>query len=1737
MNQLHICGSNCAVKPNLALAALVCVLATGGWSEDSTIGEFSGHYIDTFERERQIQRDQTQKQQQEMRRDFLRALAHARMPTTMYASTPLDENAMPHAFSDVHSRFTSMTELKDVRRLQSKDNLGSTVVTQKLKQLLDSLENKTQASTDSGLRHKQNRSRNSLGASSQYAVYSQANSTEIGLIPYIPSASDPSGQRGVIRLLNRESRPGEVTIFATDDHGTFYEPILISLGEKSALQFDSSDLEQGNLDKGLRAGTGPGRGAWILELSTTVDIEVLAFLKSSQGVMTPIHDDLLINEDDRWFLHSDVRQGSKLGNFLRIVNRNPDVAKVVISHVGTTGELEEQVTLEIPGFNARSFSTGELEIGSTGDLSNSFHNSPSRGQLRVETTPGVWVFGLRENYADYMTRDSNAVSVGYVHHVPLFISASDPYQRLGLLHISNHEDRSGTVSIQAFDDAGREYEPLELSLNAGERKELDSNDLELGNRSKGLSDSTGSGEGDWRFELSSELDLEVFAFVQTRDDLVMPVTATIPLTENRHEVAWFKAADDTEHVGLLRLVNTGAKVAQVTIEGTDDVGRSHGKVQLTVPPKASQMLSAKTLEVGRNDVVGMLGDGIGDWRLSVMADTPIQVMSLLLSSSGHLTNLSTAASMVLNSEETAESVFEEFISPIVQNQCVICHVAGGASGNTRLVFISDDDSNHLAANQAAFSALLDEVDDGANYILAKVQGVAHGGGPQLQAGTDNFAAMERFLQLLGEDVDTGGSISVDKLFDGVILESPRQTLRRAAIVLAGRIPTDEEYDSLVEHDEDSLRNAVRGLMQGSGFHDFLITASNDRLFTDRETRLNESILSSEFVDHTNLLYELRELADLNGNEGEAQHALETYQAGSGYGVSRAPLELIAHIVENDLPYTEVLTADYIMANSIAAKAYGASTEFSNPNDLHEFQPSRIVSYYRTDHSKVIQYDPRFGKRVIDPGNLTTDYPHAGILNSIVFMRRYPSTATNRNRARSRWTYYHFLGLDVEKSASRTTDPLALADTNNPTMRNPACTVCHSVLDPVAGAYQNYGDEGWYRDQWGGMDSLDEHYKRGETTSRKFLVEADSYQSRQTFSHGVWLEPGNRLILKHHNNNGCGEDGSQTCGRDLRIDSFHIQDLHGRVVDPISWSELDEHCEYDGQYDEATGNDDHYRWWGWECMFPTQIAEADSYEIEITLWADQSGGEITSFDVGAVHYQEGDTWYRDMRAPGFDGEDVLLTDNSAQWLAQKIVGDYRFAEASVRFWWPSIMGSEVVEPPADESDADFEGALLASNAQSTEVKRLANGFRVGFVDGRPYNLKDLLVEIVLSKWFRAESLDGNDPVRATALIHAGASRLLTPEELARKTLALTGFGWERRSEPNSWYSRTNPRAIQDWTNTDHGYGLLYGGIDSDGITKRARDLTSVMAGVANRHALASACPIVLKEFYLLPDDERRLFVGIDRTITPTLEFKTTFEITAESREERETVSLKGHIEVGEITVVLTFPNDFRSVAGNHLDSQGRDRILRLDRMDIRNASGEAVLSVELEQIERIADNFPVDDHFAMHDSGAIEVPISISESGDYSIEVITWSDRAGDELAKLELSVHTDAQSSAGSQVIKSHIAELHERLFGVEVHSDSTDVVEAYDLFVDVWERAQESNADVFLSQRCDWESDQRFLEEIDSDAWVEDVNENGETIGWDWDRINGVFNERNMTDPNRIAQTWVTVLAFMLADFRYLHL
>ena len=1513
------------------------------------------------------------------------------------------------------------------------------------------------------------------------------------MVPLFPSASDALGRQGFARVINHSEEAGEVEIEAFDDEGMSYGPLTLAIDAGETVHFNSNDLEEGNANKGLTGSTGPGQGDWRLDVSSALDIEVLSYIRTSDGFLTAMHDTVPVVDGGSEAAIFNPGSNQNQESLLRLVNPGDEAAEVTITAVDDRGSSPGGgVMVTLPARSSVTYTAAELESGGAAGLEGSIGDGAGKWRLLIESESDIVAMSLLSSPTGHLTNLSTAPDneEDGVHAVPLFPSASDAQGRQGFLRVMNRSGEGGEVAITAFDDTDRAYETLTLAVGANETKHFNSDDLELGNADKGLVGSTGAGEGDWRLELESALDIEVLSYIRTTDGFLTAMHDVVPRSAKRHRVAVFNPGSNVNQQSLLRLVNPGDEDAEATIAGFDGNGESPGSdVVVAVPGGSSTTLTAQELESGSPDFEGALGDGAGKWSLTVTANRAIAAMSLLSSPTGHLTNLSTAPQRGAGPVETAEEAFEALISPVVQSKCVNCHFEGNTTGNMP-VFVRDTDAHYLAKNLKEFEDYLAEVEDGAELILNKIQGVGHGGGVQAAAGTEDYAAMERFLGLLGEETGPA-AITPATLFDGVSMEPWRSTLRRAAIVFAGRIPTDEEYAAIRGGSglDVRLRATLRGLMEGPQFHEFLIRAANDRLLTDREDQVIDGAATDDFVDFSNLYHQKA----VNDREN-----LHIWEEKVIYGFRRAPLELIAHIVENDLPYTEVLTADYIMANAEAAEAYGATTEFDEPQDVHEFKPSEIVSYYRDDESKVSEYSLGTGTHVINPGNLITDYPHAGILNTTVFLLRYPTTATNRNRARSRWTYYHFLGLDVEKSEPRTPDPVALADTNNPTMHNPACTVCHSVLDPVAGAFQNYGDEGFYRDQWGGLDSLDDHYKKDIPNSVDFEIKAQSYAQREAVASTWFLAAGDNTVRLAFTNDHGDEDGD----RNIHVDRLDVRDSKGRVIDSHELEDVEATGGCNGGY-----GDSHFSFY---CSGSVEITvnapAAEDYDIEVVAWADQYGNELPNLSVAVNSdpYREGDTWYRDMRSPGFGGELVPDADVSLPWLAEKIVADPRFADATVKFWWPAIMGTEIAEPPS-EGDANFDGRLLVSGAQAAEVARLAGGFRRGFRGGKPYNLKDLLTEIVVSKWFRAGSVTGGDPVRAVALSNAGATRLLTPEELSSKTTALTGFDWQR-SKPGSSGSRLGE--APNWTNRERGYGLLYGGIDSDGITKRGRDLTSVMAGVAQRHAATASCPVVMKEFYLLPDEGRRLFEGVDRTVSPMSEFGDTFEIAAGSRSEIETLSLRGELRTGEVKVSLAYLNDFS-------DAELGDRDILLDRLTVRSGE-ELVYELEMEEFDHPHDCHHIEqDAFHLSISGSecvLEVPVDIPRNGTYRVEMAAWGDQAGDEPPRLAVSVESDTEGSAGSRAIRTKLAELHHKLLGVEVGADSEDVRSVYDLFVDVWNRRRSSDSGDFRSMRCDWAEDERYFDGIADDF-------------------------RDWSDPHHVARTWAVVLAYLMTDPRYLHL
>ena len=234
--------------------------------------------------------------------------------------------------------------------------------------------------------------------------------------------------------------------------------------------------------------------------------------------------------------------------------------------------------------------------------------------------------------------------------IPLFLSASHPSGQ-GFARIINRDNRPGTVAIHAIDDAGERRGPITLSLAARQTAHFNSEDLEAGNAAKGLSGGVGDGEGDWRLELATDLNIEALAYVRAADGFLTGMNDVVTRGRVRgygEIAAIFNPASNRSQVSTLRLINTGPSgQASVFLRGHDDQGETDNNrfLLLWLEPGASRTFTAQSLEAGNDDFwgggrwQGGIGDGEGKWRLQMESNFPIRAMSLLESPTGHLTNL------------------------------------------------------------------------------------------------------------------------------------------------------------------------------------------------------------------------------------------------------------------------------------------------------------------------------------------------------------------------------------------------------------------------------------------------------------------------------------------------------------------------------------------------------------------------------------------------------------------------------------------------------------------------------------------------------------------------------------------------------------------------------------------------------------------------------------------------------------------------------------------------------------------------------------------------------------------------------------------------------------------------------------------------------------------------------------------------------------------------------------------
>jgi hypothetical protein len=245
--------------------------------------------------------------------------------------------------------------------------------------------------------------------------------------------------------------------------------------------------------------------------------------------------------------------------------------------------------------------------------------------------------------------------------------------------------------------------------------------------------------------------------------------------------------------------------------------------------------------------------------------------------------------------------------------------------------------------------------------------------------------------------DGGGEMGTD---DGVaagevVLLSPAQHLVRASMVLRGARPGIDEIERVTAEPAE-LEALVDSYLESPGFAETVRDLHDEALLTRFAT-----------------LPPLGPLADTPTGRLQAS-------------IGEEPLRLIEHVVMNDRPYTEIVTADYTMANPVTATAYG----LAHDADGAQWQEARYG-------------DGR---------------PAAGVLSTNAFYLRHRSAGANWHRGRANavskaFLCYDFLSRDVVVDGNiDLSDPEAVAGA---VVANPACASCHQTLDPLASFFWGF----------------------------------------------------------------------------------------------------------------------------------------------------------------------------------------------------------------------------------------------------------------------------------------------------------------------------------------------------------------------------------------------------------------------------------------------------------------------------------------------------------------------------------------------------------------------------------------------------------------------------------------------------------------------------------------------------------
>jgi len=324
-----------------------------------------------------------------------------------------------------------------------------------------------------------------------------------------------------------------------------------------------------------------------------------------------------------------------------------------------------------------------------------------------------------------------------------------------------------------------------------------------------------------------------------------------------------------------------------------------------------------------------------------------------------------------------------------------------------------------------------------------------GGAPFVDANSVSYKALAEMVPEMKQACTSTIPVAA-QFWNGVTFATDQTVLAKAAVIFAGRNPTDAESKAVADGGAPMLRQTIRSYMTGPAFNSFLDEAGDTWFLTRGVTVFGNNVgLNAN---------DLPSAADVINNTNLANGVRNRFTAA----VQREPIELMKYIVNNDKPWTDMVSGNYTVVNGLEA----------------QYLAARVTgTFTEADPIANAMSDFEYLPAVLPNQRLPGDREHAGVLSTHAWLMRFPTTPTNRNRHRVYQLSKQFLATDVAALAARPID-----DGGNfkiPTMESPGCSVCHQVIDPIAAGWQNWQENNRYlpfRDSTGKDHALPGSYR-------------------------------------------------------------------------------------------------------------------------------------------------------------------------------------------------------------------------------------------------------------------------------------------------------------------------------------------------------------------------------------------------------------------------------------------------------------------------------------------------------------------------------------------------------------------------------------------------------------------------------------------------------------------------------------